>query len=122
LLHAFTHALKDLVESGLSDVARDRVVIETAQRFERSNTGPFDHILVDELQDLTVQQIRQILEKGKHGIAAGDPDQEFGKVKPDEIAQDFRLVSEMEGSDNARVVDFLLGIGAGPRTCTVASS
>jgi hypothetical protein len=39
---------------------------------------------------------------------------QFGKVKPDEIVQDFRLVCEMEGSDNARVVGFLLGIALGP--------
>jgi UvrD-like helicase C-terminal domain/AAA domain len=86
---AYTHALKDLVESGLSDAARDRVTIETVDRFERSNTRRFDYIVVDEVQDLTVQQIRQIIEKGKHVIAAGDPDQGIypGKVLPKQLAE-----------------------------------
>ena len=86
---AFTHALKDLVESGLSEAARDRVTIETADRFTRSNARRFDYILVDEVQDLSAQQIRKIIERATHVIAAGDPDQAIyqGKVLPKQLAE-----------------------------------
>jgi hypothetical protein len=39
---------------------------------------------------------------------------QFGKVSPDELVRDFRLVAEIEGADSARIVGFLLGIALGP--------
>jgi len=39
---------------------------------------------------------------------------QFGKVDPDELVRDFRLLVDVEGAKSARVVGFLLAIALGP--------
>lgn len=84
----YTHALKDLVHSGLSQRALERVTIETIDTFA-SNNQHYDYILVDEIQDVTKSKIQMILARAKHVIAAGDPDQSIylGRVDPGSLKQ-----------------------------------
>lgn len=82
----YTHALKDLVCSGLGEQAIRRVKIDTIDAF-LTNGERFDYILVDEIQDVTESAIEQILARAKHVIAAGDPDQSIylGRVNPQDL-------------------------------------
>jgi superfamily I DNA/RNA helicase len=82
----YTHALKDLVHSGLSARALDRVSIETIDTFGSSGNH-FDYILVDEIQDITDKAIVEIFRRADHVVAAGDPDQSIylGRVNPVEL-------------------------------------
>ena len=82
----YTHALKDLVHSGLSEAARNRVVVETIDTFG-SNNEHYDYVLVDEIQDIKEDNIDNIFDRADHVIAAGDPDQSIylGRVQPSEL-------------------------------------
>ena len=84
----YTHALKDLVHSGLSNRALDRVTIETIDTFG-SNDNHYDYILVDEIQDIKEKAIEDIFRRADHVIAAGDPDQSIylGRVNPTALKQ-----------------------------------
>jgi superfamily I DNA/RNA helicase len=84
----YTHALKDLVYSGLSKRALDRVTIETIDTFS-SGEGRYDYILVDEIQDVKTSAIKKIFARAEHVIAAGDPDQSIylGRVVPSDLRQ-----------------------------------
>ena len=67
----YTHALKDLVASGLGD---DNIDIFTVDSFV-SQSEKYDWAFVDEVQDITEEKIRKIQELAKHTIWAGDPAQ-----------------------------------------------
>jgi superfamily I DNA/RNA helicase len=84
----YTHALKDLVYSGLSEKALGRVSIETIDTFA-NNGEQYDYILVDEIQDVTESAIQKIFSRAEHVIAAGDPDQSIylGRVDPSGLGQ-----------------------------------
>ena len=84
----YTHALKDLVYSGLSEKALARVTIETIDTFA-TNGERYDYILVDEIQDVTESGIEKIFSRAEHVIAAGDPDQSIylGRVDPSSLRQ-----------------------------------
>jgi len=84
----YTHALKDLVYSGLSEKALSRITVETIDSF-LSSTGRYDYILVDEIQDVTESAIKKIFLRSEHVIAAGDPDQSIylGRVDPSSLRQ-----------------------------------
>jgi superfamily I DNA/RNA helicase len=84
----YTHALKDLVHSGLSPRALSRVTIQTIDSFLASNEQ-YDYILVDEVQDVTEPAIKKIFARSKHVIAAGDPDQSIylGRVDPAKLRE-----------------------------------
>lgn len=84
----YTHALKDLVHSGLSEKALNRMTIETIDSF-LSGSGRYDYILVDEIQDVTESAIKKIFSRAEHVIAAGDPDQSIylGRVDPSSLRQ-----------------------------------
>ncbi len=79
----YTHALKDLVRSGLTERTAGRVAIDTIDAFSASR-DQYDYILVDEIQDVTESAIRKIFARAKHVIVAGDPDQSIylGRVDP----------------------------------------
>lgn len=79
----YTHALKDLVHSGLSQRALARVTIQTVDTFLTTREN-FDYILVDEIQDIKEDVIGRIFARAKHVVAAGDPDQSIylGRVDP----------------------------------------
>jgi superfamily I DNA/RNA helicase len=84
----YTHALKDLVHSGLGEKALSRVTIETIDTFATSGKR-YDYILVDEIQDVTESAIQKIFSRAEHVIAAGDPDQSIylGRVDPSSLRQ-----------------------------------
>ena len=82
----YTHALKDLVHSGLSDTAKTKVIIQTIDAFSATR-DKFDFILVDEIQDIKESDIERIFNRAKYVIAAGDPEQSIylGRVDPNEL-------------------------------------
>ncbi len=67
----YTHALKDLVASGLGD---DNVDIFTVDSFV-SQSKKYDWAFVDEVQDITEEKIRKIQKLARRTIWAGDPAQ-----------------------------------------------
>ena len=79
----YTHALKDMVHSGLSKRAQERVTIKTIHSFGSSGIR-YDYILVDEIQDIKDTDIEVIFDRARHVIVAGDPDQSIylGRVNP----------------------------------------
>lgn len=82
----YTHALKDLVQSGLSQRALGRVTVETIDTFG-AHGKHFDYILVDEIQDIKESAIESIFRRATNVIAAGDPDQSIylGRVDPTQL-------------------------------------
>ena len=70
----YTHALKDMVSSGLSERVLSRVDIQTLDWFYH-HPRKFDHLFVDEIQDAEPRHLPKILGASKHLIVAGDPDQ-----------------------------------------------
>lgn len=70
----YTHALKDMVQSGLSPRVARRVSIETLDSFYH-HPKKFDHLFVDEIQDADQRHLPKILAASKHLVVAGDPDQ-----------------------------------------------
>lgn len=87
----YTHALKDMVESGLSDRALARIDISTFDSLT-SATHPYDIIVADELQDLTPKNFAHLSPRYRRLIAAADFDQRIYRgAKPvSEIEQLFR--------------------------------
>lgn len=67
----YTHALKDLVASGLGDANVD---IFTVDSFV-SQTEKYDWAFVDEVQDITEEKIRKLQKLARRIIWAGDPAQ-----------------------------------------------
>jgi len=67
----YTHALKDLVASGLSEAARSRVTIATINKF-RSLEQRFDYLVVDEIQDIADDLVSLIVQRARRLIVAGD--------------------------------------------------
>lgn len=82
----YTHALKDLVASGLSEAARNRVTIATINKF-RSLEQKFDYLVVDEIQDVPDDLVRLVVQRARRLVVAGDPDQSIylGRVKPEQL-------------------------------------
>ena len=82
----YTHALKELVHSGLSDTAKTKVVVQTIDAFSATR-DKFDFILVDEIQDIKEADIQRVFNRAKYVIAAGDPEQSIylGRVDLSEL-------------------------------------
>lgn len=82
----YTHALKDMVESGLKEKARKQIKIRTIKSF-RSTPEEFDHLFVDEIQDVEEDEIDTVLKNSAHVVVAGDPDQSIykGRVNQEDI-------------------------------------
>lgn len=85
---AYTNALKDLVESGVSPAESQGVVISTLDSFNNEDLY-YDYILVDEVQDITDKQLKNILKRARNVIVAGDPDQSIytGRVDSEDIGR-----------------------------------
>jgi superfamily I DNA/RNA helicase len=83
---AYTYALKDLVESGISAVENRIIKFRTLDSFNQSQDY-YDYIIVDEVQDIRETQLKRILKQCKNLIVAGDPDQSIflGRVDPEDI-------------------------------------
>jgi superfamily I DNA/RNA helicase len=109
----YTHALKDLVESGLSARARERVHITTVDGLNRLS-GDFDYIFVDEIQDIKDDLIRSLLGKTKRFVAAGDTDQSIflGRVKPEDLKRILRGAATYELKQIERMTKEVFEIAA----------
>jgi superfamily I DNA/RNA helicase len=70
----FTHALKDLVESGLSETAKRKIAISTFDGLKNVR-GYFDVIIADEMQDIKPQSLKELQLKTDVLIVAADHDQ-----------------------------------------------
>lgn len=83
----FTHALKDLVRTGLSNQTKNLPIL-TVDQFIRNNK-PYDIVLVDEIQDLPLVKVDKIKSLSGKLVVAGDMDQSIypGGIQNNEINQ-----------------------------------
>lgn len=70
----YTHALKDLVQSGLSEQAVSRIKITTLDALKNSKE-PFDVLIADEVQDVTKRYFSEFQKSYLSLVAAADFDQ-----------------------------------------------
>lgn len=70
----YTHALKHMVETGLSANARAKVHFSTLTAI-RKHRGSFDVIVADEMQDINSTDLSGMLKKGDSFVIAADFDQ-----------------------------------------------
>jgi superfamily I DNA/RNA helicase len=69
----FTHALKDLVRTGLSDKTKD-IDIQTVDQFINAGRR-YDVLFVDEIQDLEAYKLAKLRAMCDKLVVAGDPEQ-----------------------------------------------
>jgi superfamily I DNA/RNA helicase len=84
---AYTHALKDLIQTGLKKSIRKTVSVITKDKFLRVN-NQYDLILIDEVQDIPKNDLEKIKKRTKKLVIAGDSDQSIYpdiSAKPSEI-------------------------------------
>lgn len=72
----FTHALRDLVESGLQSSIAQRIDIKTHTQFLRDREH-YDYVFLDEVQDISPEDIESIRKLSSRIILAGDADQKI---------------------------------------------
>jgi superfamily I DNA/RNA helicase len=77
----YTHALKDLTAMGLAEAGADDVEVRTVNDFFHS-PEKYNHILVDEVQDVAPEKLKVIVAHAPHVIAAGDPAQSLYPKSP----------------------------------------
>lgn len=77
----YTHALKDLTAMGLAQAGADAVEVRTVNDFFHS-PAKYNHILVDEVQDIAAAKLKVIVASAPHVIAAGDPAQSLYPNSP----------------------------------------
>lgn len=70
----FTHALKDLVESGLSDNAKQKIDISTFNGLGKLRND-YDLVIADEMQDIPRSVLPTLAKKSKILVIAADLDQ-----------------------------------------------
>jgi superfamily I DNA/RNA helicase len=70
----FTHALKDLVSSGLQGAVAARVEVKTHTQFLRERRR-YDYVFLDEVQDISSADLSQIRALAGNLYIAGDGDQ-----------------------------------------------
>jgi superfamily I DNA/RNA helicase len=80
----YTHALKDLVASGIDGQAD----IFTVDAFV-SGADRYDWVFVDEVQDIAEADILKIQQRGRRVVWAGDPFQSLyhGRVRPERLPE-----------------------------------
>lgn len=70
----YTHALKDMVETGIIKKRDNRIQVSTVDSF-KPGSQIYDYIIVDEIQDIKSKHIQRIINSCEHLIVAGDPEQ-----------------------------------------------
>ncbi len=78
----FTHALKDMVESGLSERTKLKITISTFDALKNVR-GNFDVIVADEMQDIKKDTLNLLTSKTQNLIIAADEDQSIYKFSID---------------------------------------
>ena len=58
----YTHALKQMVETGFSSAARGRIVIQTHTQFLKDKKE-YDFVFVDEVQDIKEEELEAVNER-----------------------------------------------------------
>ena len=74
----YTHALKDLLKTGLTIEYQEKIEVMTYFQFLRDRKK-YDFVLVDEIQDIPSDKIKKIKELAVNIIVAGDIDQSIYK-------------------------------------------
>lgn len=89
----YTHALRDMLKSGLPDDLKQRIPIETYFQFRR-NAKHYDLIFVDEVQDLPKDIVKLLKSKAGRLIVAGDEMQSIYEagLSPQELQSVIRPV------------------------------
>lgn len=103
----FTHALIDLLKTGLSDQIKSRIPIFTYPEFSRT-INTYDIIFVDEVQDIKADVLSQLRAQSNQLIVAGDSAQsiyddgcpphlisELTRTKPYELKTVHRLTNKI---------------------------
>jgi hypothetical protein len=71
---AYTHALKDLIQTGLETSMVGRIQVSTYHQF-LSQRRPCDIVVLDEVQDVPARDLSRIAELAGRFVVAGDVDQ-----------------------------------------------
>lgn len=71
---SFTHALKEMVSSGLTESQLQRIRVKTHTEFVREQV-PCDYVFVDEVQDIPHHDLKKIRVLAQHLFVSGDSDQ-----------------------------------------------
>lgn len=74
----YTHALKDLIATGVPERYRELVPVMTYHQL-LAEGRTYDWIMLDEVQDIPAYELRRIKGLAKHIVAAGDTDQSIYK-------------------------------------------
>jgi len=100
----YTHALKDLVESGLSESERRQIEISTLDAL-RSLKKSFDVIVADEVQDASARHLNTMRSKSGALIVAADMDQQIyrGRTNAAELKANLKPVRDHQLRDIYRV-------------------
>ena len=82
----YTHALIDMIKTGIPSELKSKVEVMTYFQFQKSSKT-YDLILVDEVQDLPANVVRELKRRSSRVISAGDMNQSIyeGTVSPSEI-------------------------------------
>lgn len=82
----YTHALIDMIKTGIPSELKSKVEVMTYFQFQKSSKT-YDLILVDEVQDLPANVVRELKRRSSRVISAGDMNQSIyeGRVSPSEI-------------------------------------
>lgn len=93
----YTHALIDMIKTGIPSELKSKVEVMTYFEFQKSSKA-YDLILVDEVQDLPANIVKELKRRSSRVISAGDMNQSIyeNTVSPSEIenllnAQTFSL-------------------------------
>jgi hypothetical protein len=70
----YTHALKHMVETGLSPAARAKITVSTLTSIKKQR-GTFDVVVADEMQDANPSDLSGMIRKGESFVMAADFDQ-----------------------------------------------
>lgn len=84
----FTHALIDMIKTGIPSELKSKVEVITYFKFRDQDTKKtYDLILVDEVQDLPAEIVKELKRRSKRVISAGDMNQSIyeNTVSPSEI-------------------------------------
>lgn len=68
----FTHALKDLIESGIAPYFQSRIPVMTYLHFVNKDRTQYDLVVVDEVQDVPANILISISKRAKKLLVAGD--------------------------------------------------
>lgn len=107
----YTHALKDMVESGLSDRAKANVIISTFDALPK-HKGNYDVLVADEMQDVKDKHRPSLTSGGKPLIIAADQDQSIhrGSMKSSDLQQLLRPVKEHQLREIHRINEFIFEV------------